>query len=424
MTRTDPDDHFDVVIVGAGIVGLATGTDLSRRFPDLRVLLVEKEREVGTHQTGHNSGVIHSGIYYKPGSLKARTCRAGKARLEAFCREEGIAFETCGKVIVATEPEEIPRLEALAQRGLENGVRCEVIGPERLRELEPHVQGLAAIHVPEAGRIDFAVVADRLAVRLRAAGHVLVTDAAVREIQNAGAELHVVTTRGTFRSRYLVNCAGLHSDRVAALTARDLPARIVPFRGEFYALTPEARSLVNTLVYPVPDPRFPFLGVHYTKTLAGKVKCGPNAVLALAREGYRKSDVILGDLLESLTYPGFVRLALKHWRYGWSEVVRSFSKGAFLRSLQRLVPEVRAEHLEPGMSGVRAQAVAPDGSLVDDFCFMEQERIVHVINAPSPAATASLDIGRHIVDRLAERFDARAARGVAVAADSLANTRG
>lgn len=413
MSRKAPDTATDVLIVGGGIVGLATAADLTQRFPTLKLLVLEKESAIGAHQTGHNSGVIHSGIYYKPGSLKATTCRMGKALVERFCQEHGIAFDRCGKVIVATEPDELPRLRSLAERGVQNGVRCELISPERLRELEPQVTGLAAIHVPEAGRADYPAVAARLAQILRDAGHQVHTGQEVTAIRSRPDGLEVVTRTGEFHTRFLVNCAGLHSDRVAALSGQALPARIVPFRGEYYQLTAAARSLVNALVYPVPDPRFPFLGVHFTKTLAGKVKCGPNAVLAFAREGYRKSDWILGDLFESLGYSGFQRMATKHWRYGWSEMVRSWWKPAFLASLQRLVPSVRSEHLEPGPTGVRAQAVAADGSLVDDFCFLEEERCVHVINAPSPAATASFAIGRHIVDRLATRFEASEGRPVA-----------
>jgi (S)-2-hydroxyglutarate dehydrogenase len=415
MSRLPSDEHIDVVIVGGGIVGLATGADLIQRFPGLKLLVLEKESEVGLHQTGHNSGVIHSGIYYKPGSIKATTCRLGKTLVEQFCREHGVAYDRCGKVIVATEPDELPRLQALAERGVQNGVKCEVITRERLRELEPNVTGLAAIHVPEAGRADYSGVVSKLAQNIRAAGHRVLTSHAVTALRSRSDGLEVVTAAGEFHTRFVVNCAGLHSDRVAALTSHALPARIVPFRGEYYQLTAEARSLVNTLVYPVPDPRFPFLGVHFTKTLSGKVKCGPNAVLAFAREGYRKSDWVFGDLAESVGYSGFQRLAAKHWRYGWSEIVRSFWKPAFLASLQRLVPTVRSEHLEPGPTGVRAQAVAVDGSLVDDFCFMEQERVVHVINAPSPGATASLAIGRHIVDRLATRFEASEGQPMAVA---------
>ena len=412
----------DVLIVGGGIVGLATAADLAARFPALRVVVLEKERELATHQTGHNSGVIHSGLYYKPGSIKAETCRLGKRLLEAFCREEGVPFELCGKVVVATEPDELDRLAVLAERGKQNGVDCERIGPERLRELEPHVVGLAAIHVPEAGRLDYTVVAARVAARIEAAGHRIHRGVAVLDLAGDGDGLRATTTAGEFQARWLVNCAGLHSDRIAAMTARPVPARIVPFRGEYYVLTPAARDLVRTMVYPVPDPRFPFLGVHFTRTIKGLVKCGPNAVLAWAREGYRKSDVAWGDLFDALGYAGFQRLARRHWRYGWSEMVRSHSKSAFLHSLQRMVPEVRAEHLEPGPTGVRAQAVAPDGSLLDDFCFLEQERAVHVINAPSPAATASFAIARHIVDRLASRFGSSAERRVVVPGAALAES--
>lgn len=396
----------DVAVVGGGIVGLATAHEIMTRHPGKRLLVLEKERTVGAHQTGHNSGVIHSGIYYAPGSFKARTCREGKALMERFCEQEGLRWDRCGKVIVATADEEMVRLRALAERGKQNGVCCELIGPERLRELEPHVAGVAAIHVPEAGRADYPGVAERLARKLSDAGHSVTTGSEVRGIAVRGSEVRIETGRGGFVARWLVNCAGLHSDRIAALTHDDLPARIVPFRGEYYVLSKQAERLVNTLVYPVPDPRFPFLGVHFTKVLSGKVKCGPNAVLAFAREGYRKSDLNLGDLAESLTYSGFLRLARKHWRYGLSEMHRSLSKAAFLASLQRMVPEVRLSDLEPGPTGVRAQAVGRDGALVDDFCFQEEERAVHVLNAPSPAATASFAIGKLIADRLETRFAA------------------
>jgi L-2-hydroxyglutarate oxidase len=392
------DWRADVAIVGGGIVGLATALEVTARRPGARVLLFEKEDRLAWHQTGHNSGVIHSGIYYKPGSLKALNCRRGKAMLEAFCREHGVLFETCGKVVVATAPEELPRLEAITERARANGVASEVIGPERLRELEPHAAGLRALHVPETGIVDYAAVCEVLAGLVRARGGEIVTGAGVRRMESRGSEVVIETSRGEAVARVAVNCAGLHSDRVLAAAGQPRPARIVPFRGEYYELVPEARGLVRNLIYPVPDPSFPFLGVHFTRSIHGGVECGPNAVPALAREGYRWRDVNLRDLADTLGYPGFWRLAARHWRMGSGEVWRSFSKSAFTRALQRLVPDIRPSHLRRAEAGVRAQALSPDGALLDDFLIHTAGRVVHVLNAPSPAATSSLSIGRTVAE--------------------------
>lgn len=394
----------DVLVVGGGIVGLATAYHLTQRHPNLRVWVAEKEERLAKHQSGRNSGVLHSGIYYKPGSLKALTCRRGKQLMQAFCEREGVPFEICGKVIVATQESELPTLQMLMERGRANGVRCELIGAERLRRLEPHATGLQAIHVPEAGIVEFRRVVEKLAEKVCDAGGEVWLGTKVLAVRENSNEVAVSTTQGDIIARYLVNCAGLYSDEIAKLSGAQPPARIIPFRGEYYLLSEEARTLCRNLIYPVPDPRFPFLGVHFTRTLSGEVECGPNAVLAFAREGYRKNNVRWRELWATLSYPGFWRLARRYWRTGWSEMWRSLSKRLFVRSLQRLVPEVRVEHLRPAIAGVRAQAVTPDGRMLEDFVWVGSPRAVHVLNAPSPAATASLAIGEHIVQRLAERF--------------------
>lgn len=394
----------DVAVVGGGIVGLATAYQITRRAPGCKVALFEKEAGLARHQTGRNSGVIHSGIYYKPGSLKATNCRAGKQALEEFCQAEGVAYEVCGKVIVAVDDSERPALERIHERGLANGVACTMIGPERLAELEPHAAGVAALHVPGTGIVDYPGVCERLAERVRERDSEIVLGARVTALTHNAAEITVTTTAGEWTAGQVVNCAGLHSDRMTALGGTTPTARIVPFRGEYFALKPEARHLCKNLIYPVPDPSFPFLGVHFTRMVDGGVECGPNAVLALAREGYHKTDLNLADLADSLTYPGFLRLAAKHWRMGLSEIWRSFSKQAFVKALSRLLPEIRAEHLEPAPAGVRAQAVTPDGGLVDDFLILEGDRILNVCNAPSPAATASLTIGQRIADQILARL--------------------
>ena len=395
---------FDVAIIGAGIVGLATAYQLSRRYPQLRLLMLEKEKGLAQHQTGHNSGVLHSGIYYKPGSLKATNCRAGKAAMETFCRDEGIPFDICGKVIVAVSEDEIPALERIYERGLANGVRAEMIDRARLAELEPHAAGVRAIHVPEAGIVDYPQVCARLGEHVRRAGAQIVTLARVTGMRQAADEVNIETTAGAFAASYVVNCAGLQCDRVTAMSGQKPAAKIVPFRGEYFELKPEAEHLCRNLIYPTPDPAFPFLGVHFTRMIHGGVECGPNAVLAFAREGYRKTDINIADLAESLTYPGFLRLAAKYWRTGMGEMWRSLSKQAFVRALQRLVPDIRAEHLVAAPAGVRAQALLRDGSMVDDFLIQDGPRVVNVQNAPSPAATASLNVGSLIVDHLAARM--------------------
>ncbi len=400
----------DLVVVGGGIVGVATAWQLLRRHPGRRVVVLEKEPQLAEHQTGRNSGVLHSGIYYKPGSLKALNCRRGKEMMERFCREQSIDHEICGKVIVAVGEADLAPLANIFERGRANGVACEMIDADRLRELEPHAAGIRAIHVPEAGIVNYRQVTERLAQLVREAGGAVRTGWAVTGIVHEADSLRVLTTAGEVRARLLVNCAGLHSDRIARL-AGDRPAvKIVPFRGEYYELRPEARHLCRNLIYPTPDAAFPFLGVHFTRLIgrdeAGhRVECGPNAVLAFGREGYRKTTLNMRDLAESLAYPAFWRLSARHWRTGLGEWHRSVSKKAFVKALQRLLPAVRAEHLEPAPAGVRAQALAPDGRLVDDFSIVESARCVHVLNAPSPAATASLAIGEHIVDILSRRLE-------------------
>jgi L-2-hydroxyglutarate oxidase len=397
--------HAEVAVVGGGIVGLATAYQLTRRSPVPRVVVLEKEAGLAAHQTGHNSGVLHSGIYYKPGSLKAVTCRAGKHEMEAFCQAEGVPFDTCGKVVVAVTDAELPALATIHERAVANGVQCERIGPERLRELEPFAAGVAALHVPETGIVDYTQVCERLAERVRERDGQVQTRARVTAIKPRADGVVVRSTAGDVDARCVVNCAGLHCDRLARLEGRKPAARIVPFRGEYYALKPAAEHLCRNLIYPVPDPAFPFLGVHFTRTIGGGVECGPNAVLAFAREGYHKTDVNLRDLAETLTYPGFLRLARRYWRTGLGELWRSVSKAAFVRALQRLLPAIRADHLDPAPAGVRAQAVAPGGGMVDDFLIQEHGRVVHVLNAPSPAATASLAIGRQVADRLAAHLN-------------------
>lgn len=407
----------DLIIIGGGIVGLATAYRFLERYPGKRVTVLEKEAGIARHQTGRNSGVLHTGVYYRPGSLKAINCRAGKQAMEDFCRRENIPFILCGKIIVATETSELARMELLLERGAKNGVVCERIGPERIRELEPHAAGIAGIHIPEAGVVDYGQVCQRLADIITAQGSQVVTSARVTAIRrdtlqpSAGAtgfasdRAIVETTAGEFAAQQIVNCAGLQSDHVTKLSGVKPSAMIVPFRGEFYALREEARHLVRMLIYPVPDPNYPFLGVHFTRRINGLVECGPNAVLAFAREGYRNTTVNFRDLAETLTFPGFWRLARRYWKIGASEMYRSFSKPAFVHALQRLVPAIESRFLDWAPAGVRAQAVGRDGAMLDDFVIDETDRVVNVENAPSPAATAALNIGKIVVDRLAPRFD-------------------
>jgi len=393
------DSRYNVIIIGGGVVGLGVALEITRRFPRLRLLLVEKEDRVARHQSGHNSGVIHSGVYYKPGSLKARLCVAGAAAMVEFCREHGIPHEVCGKVIVATDAGELPGLEELRRRGEANGLTgLRLIGPEELREIEPHSAGLRALVVPSTGITNYAAVCEKYAELISSTGGTILTSAAATSIKRLSDEIIVETSRGAFSTNALINCAGLFSDRISLMAGDDPGVRIVPFRGEYYDLVPERASLVHSLIYPVPDPRFPFLGVHFTRRITGTVDAGPNAVLALAREGYCHRDVNLRDLASSLTFPGFWRMAGQHWRSGLDEFRRSLSKPLFVRALQRLVPEVCDADLVPGGSGVRAQALRPDGTLVDDFQFVSSRKVLHVLNVPSPAATASLAIGQAVVD--------------------------
>lgn len=395
---------YDVAIVGGGIVGLATAHHLARQYPNRSVVVLEKEAEVAAHQTGRNSGVIHSGIYYRPGSLKAENCREGKRRLVAFCEAHGVAYDMCGKVIVAAVEEERARLEAIHARGRQNRIACELIGPERLAELEPHARGVAAIHVPEAGIVDYVGVCRVLAEQIQQHGHALRTRAEVFEMAQRNGHVTLATTSGEVTARYVINCAGLYSDHVARMSGQDPEVQIVPFRGEYYELKPHARHLVRDLIYPVPDPAYPFLGVHFTRMVDGSIECGPSAIVAFAREGYTFGEVNARELVETLTYPGFVRLAARHWRKGVLELKQSLSRRAYLRALRHLIPEITLDDLEPAPAGVRAQAITPQGELVDDFLIKETERVVNVCNAASPAATASLNVGRLVAETLAVRF--------------------
>lgn len=400
-------DHtYDITIIGGGIIGLATAMEVLRRYPKYTVAVVEKEREVAGHQTGHNSGVIHSGIYYKPGSLKAQNCVAGSRDLMAFCDEHGVQYELCGKVIVATTQDEVPALDELYRRGTENGVPgLEMVGSERLRELEPHARGVKALWSPNTGIVDYKEVSAAYTTQFREMGGTLHTGVEVRGIRQADGATYVQTTDGDYRTRWLINCAGLYADSVARMMGAGQGTQIIPFRGEYYTLSPEASRLVKGLIYPVADPQFPFLGVHFTKTMRKGIEAGPNAVLAFAREGYSMGSVDLQELFDTLRYRGFWAMSARYWKTGLGEFYRSFSKGAFTRALQKLVPEVQEADLVRGGSGVRAQAVGPDGRLVDDFRISETANAIHVLNAPSPGATASLAIGRDIVDRAGKSFE-------------------
>ncbi|WP_019487919.1 L-2-hydroxyglutarate oxidase [Kamptonema formosum] len=395
---------YDFAIIGGGIVGLSTAMALSRTYPDRRILVLEKESNWAPHQTGHNSGVIHSGIYYKPGSLKAKFSRDGNTSLVEFCQEHGIDYEICGKIIVATEPQELPLLENLYQRGLENGLKVEKISNEQVKEIEPHVSCLAAIRVPSTGIINYKQVSQKYAELVESRGGELHLNTKVEKIITSNNTHILETNQGAFQTKFIVNCAGLQSDRVAKLGQVNPQIQIVPFRGEYYELIPEKRYLVKHLIYPVPNPNFPFLGVHFTRMIDGTIHAGPNAVLSLKREGYRKTDIDWRDAAEVFTYPGFWKLAAKYAGVGIEEVIRSFSKAAFVRSLQRLIPEVQAQDLVPTHAGVRAQALTNDGKLVDDFLLVKGQNAIHVCNAPSPAATASLAIGEAIAAQITEQL--------------------
>ncbi len=391
---------FDLAIVGGGIVGLATAYQVLQREPGLSLLLLEKETKLAKHQTGHNSGVLHSGIYYKPGSLKAVNCREGKLAMQGFCERYDIDFDICGKVIVAVDESELDALNRIYERGQANGVQCEVIGRERLLELEPHVAGIKAIHVPEAGIVNYRQVCEKLGELFEAAGGRLALGESVKQIRQSSGGIEITTSKSQWLANRLVNCAGLQSDRVCKMGGKKPSAKIIPFRGEYFELKPEREELCRNLIYPVPDPKFPFLGVHFTRMIEGGVECGPNAVLAFAREGYTRTTINVGDLAESLTYGGFIKMAMKHWKMGCGELWRSFSKKAFVKALQRLMPEIKADDLAAAPAGVRAQAVAADGKLVDDFLIDQNDAIINVCNAPSPAATASFNIGKLVAQRV------------------------
>jgi L-2-hydroxyglutarate oxidase LhgO len=400
-------DRADIAIIGGGIVGLATTLRLLEKKPDLRVAVLEKESELGTHQTGHNSGVLHAGLYYAPGSLKARLCREGKQDLERFCEAHAIPIERTGKLVVAVSDDELPRFEALRERAEANQVEgLEELGPERLREIEPHAAGIRALWSPTTGIVDFRRVCLKYADLVREQGAAIETSREVTAITERNGELVLQTPAGELVVRHVIACAGLHADRVAAMTGDAVPdvPRIVPFRGDYYTLTPEARRLVRGLIYPVPDPRFPFLGIHLTRRIDGAVLAGPNAVLAFAREGYRRRDLSPRDLVSVVAYPGFLRMGLRYWRTGLAEQWRDWSKRAFLREVRRYVPELQSDQLVFGPSGVRAQALGRDGSLVDDFELGGSARVLHVRNAPSPAATSSLAIGRVLAEEAVGRF--------------------
>jgi L-2-hydroxyglutarate oxidase len=402
--------QVDLTIIGGGILGLATALKVTAAHPRLRLLLLEKEAELARHQTGNNSGVIHSGLYYRPGSLKARACVTGRKELMKFCDDNSVPYEICGKVVVATGEEELPRLEELRSRGEANGLRgLEIIGPERLKELEPHATGIRGLHVPETGIIDYKKVAAAYAGKIRENGGDLRLSQRVVGLLDRPDEIVLQTSGGDYRSKYLINCGGLQSDLIAKMTGganRDGEPehRIIPFRGEYYKIAPERQFLVKNLIYPVPDPTFPFLGVHFTRMAKGGVEAGPNAVLAYAREGYRHTNVNVKDLWQTVSFKGFWAMTGKYWQTGFGELYRSLSKGAFVRALQKLLPEIRESDLVPGGAGVRAQAVSATGALVDDFVIRQNRNAIHVLNAPSPGATASLAIGQNIAEMAAKHF--------------------
>jgi len=396
----------EVLIIGGGIVGLATAWRLMEARPDLKITVLEKEQEVATHQTGHNSGVIHSGIYYRPGTLRAQNCMEGYGALLNFCDEHGIPYDICGKVIVATRPEELPQLDRIMGHGLQNGLKdIRRISAEETREKEPHVNVIESLWVPQAGIINYKKVAKKYAELIIARGGVIRTGFKVSSIKRSDHEVTVIGEAGEISGGLLINCAGLYADKVAQMTGQNIQGvQIVPFRGEYYELKPEKQYLVNNLIYPVPNPDFPFLGVHYTRMIEGGIEAGPNAVLAFRREGYSRWDLNVSELLETLSYPGFLRLAAKHWRYGLGEMHRSYSKTAFVKALQHLIPAVGFDDLERGGAGVRAMACDRDGKLIDEFLIFEDHNIINICNAPSPAATASLAIGKTIAEKALLKF--------------------
>ena len=403
--------QYDLTIIGGGILGLATALKVTAAHPSIRLLILEKEAEIARHQTGNNSGVIHSGLYYRPGSLKARTCVAGRKELMGFCDRNSVPYEICGKVVVATSGEELPRLEELHRRGVANGLQdLAIIGPERLKEIEPHATGIKGLYVPETGIVDYRKVAAAYAEKVRDANGDIRLSQRVVGILDRPSEIVLQTSGGDYRTKYLINCCGLQSDLVAkmmpgASSGDEEEHRIIPFRGEYYKIAPEREFLVRNLIYPVPDPTFPFLGVHFTRMARGGVEAGPNAVFAYAREGYRHTQINPADLWRTVSFKGFWAMTGKYWRTGFGELYRSLSKSAFVRALQKLVPEIRESDLVPGGAGVRAQAVSASGALVDDFVIKQSHNAIHVLNAPSPGATASLAIGQQICEMAEKNFD-------------------
>ena len=397
--------RWDVAVIGGGIIGLSSALHLTQLYPKTRVVLLEKETDLAVHQTGHNSGVIHSGVYYKQGSRKAVFCVEGVKRLKKYCRDKGIPYDRCGKVIVATDESELPGLQQIHRRGSDNGVPdLRIIDAGELAEIEPHTRGIKALHVPGTAVVDFNRVSHAYADDVRENGGEILTGRKLLNIQRDGGDLVLETNLGEIRSRHLINCAGLYADTVARALGAPDDVRIIPFRGEYYVLRPESRKLVRGLVYPVPDPRFPFLGVHYTKRINGEVEAGPNAVLAWAREGYRKTNVNLPEAFRHITYSGFWRMSMRTWRVGLAEMHRSLMKGVFVKDLQKLIPEIRSDDLVPGGAGVRAQAVSRQGQLLDDFSIQQTPNAIHVLNAPSPGATSSLSIGDYVARLAGKSF--------------------
>ncbi len=390
---------YDIAVVGAGIVGLATALKIKEKQPNLNVIVLEKESKVAAHQTGNNSGVIHSGIYYKPGSLKAKNCIDGYHMLIEFCDKHNIPYDLCGKIIVATSESELTALDNIYNRGVENGLKgLRYISTEEIKQIEPHTYGVRGLVVPQTGIVDYKVVAAKYAEVFQSSGGQIHFNTKVTGVKEMDGGISISTDKGQFTTKLIVNCAGLYCDKIAAYTIKDLQVKIIPFRGEYYSLKKEKRHLVNHLIYPVPDPNFPFLGVHFTRRIDGEIEAGPNAVLAFRREGYKKSQISLSELFESLTWGGFIKVAKKYWKTGFGEFYRSFSKSAFTTALQKLLPDIKKSDLEPGGAGVRAQACDKDGGLIDDFYIKELPGQIHVLNAPSPAATSSLSIGNTISD--------------------------
>jgi len=397
--------NSDILIIGGGIVGLATALQLKQQNTSLQIILIEKETELARHQTGNNSGVIHSGIYYKPGSLKATNCIHGYNLLIDFCRKFEVPIDLCGKIIVATEEKELPLLQNLFTRGQQNGLtNMKMLSAGELKEFEPHVVGVAGISVPQTGIVDYKKVADKYADRIRSLGGEIILGEKVIDVQLSSDHVVVATQKKTYSTKLVINCAGLYSDKVARLTSKNVNVKIIPFRGEYFKLKKEKEYLVKNLIYPVPNPNFPFLGAHFTRMMKGGVEAGPNAVLAFQREGYKKTDINLAELGESLAWPGFQKVALKYWKTGMGEMYRSFSKAAFTKALQKLLPEIQENDLEDGGAGVRAQACDRTGGLVDDFMILEEKQVINVCNAPSPAATSSLSIGETISKLALKRF--------------------